>query len=270
VTANMKIALKKIACLVDNQSVSALSVIGVRFETCFSDELKIRASNVHGFCEDPSGNVLTSDNSQISSDNFSSSMTNFLFALPAPLVARGRHSGYSLLHAALNPDTPSDVFDFILECSRVFRGHLLYLMVDPEGNTPISLITRKQNYSRALEVIELCTSQDYYFSDRQSGYLNHTALFRHVELKTLFLSRAIEIKNEIKNRVVSVPAAPTRSEMLNILLKAKLKNVESTWILMSKTDFRPLFAAMYNIGGSGLDSIVRCKRIMALLGIFLI
>ena len=228
---------------------------------------KVYSGSTHGLCENVNSEVVLSDGRCVTVSKFVKHINNYLFAMPAPMAARGHHFGSIYLHTVFGPGIPEYILEFITEWASSSHARLRYLASNHEGMTPMYAAIQRTDLEVANKLIKSSTHNSKFSDYITPGLLNHTSYVRKVDLSAMFVESAAIQSQKTKAQLGTISEAPSQGEMLSATLQREFAEIRKLWSIITKTDFRQLFAVMYSSRGSTLDSVIQTKMIMSTLGI---
>ena len=230
-------------------------------------QYKLYSGSSHGLCENLNSEIILSDGRLLCASKFVEHINNYLFALPAPMGARGQHLGSIYLHTIFKSDVPAYIIEFVLEWASFSNVRLRYLASNRAGFTPLYVAINRVDLEVARKFIKSSTHNSKFCDYIAPGFLNHTSHIRKVDLNAMFIESAVINSQKTRALLGTISDAPSRGEMLSATLQRNFAEIRKLWLMISKIDFRQLFAVMYSSSGSTLDSVIQVKMIMSSLGI---
>ena len=138
---------------------------------------KVYSGSTHGLCENVNSEVVLSDGRCVTISKFVKHINNYLFAMPAPMAARGHHFGSIYLHTVFGPGIPEYILEFITEWASSSHARLRYLASNHEGITPLYAAIQRTDLEVANKLIKSSTHNSKFSDYITPGLLNHTFFF---------------------------------------------------------------------------------------------
>ena len=138
-------------------------------------------------------------------------INNYLFAMPAPMAARGHHFGSIYLHTVFGPGIPEYILEFITEW-KISSSHarLRYLASNHEGITPLYAAIQRTDLEVANKLIKSSTHNSKFSDYITPGLLNHTSYVRKVDLSAMFVESAAIQSQKTKAQLGTISDAPSQ------------------------------------------------------------
>lgn len=210
---------------------------------------------------------------------------------PAPVLACGiNKSGFTLLHEALATSTNTGDWRSTAVALMLLHNNRHRLLATNEiGVTPLFMAIRHNQWNHAKYILESLLEDSHRFSDvrgrrqlhqseieRGSGGSYESLLVLHSSMQTRVKANVIlydrakarlqDIEEEVESYqctfICAPPAAASLGHLMNLFART-----EKIWHYITHSDFLRLVQISYTPAGLVLDSIVRAKQVLTIIGV---